>query len=368
MTTSKAASTVTPRTRLPVSLSEIRRIFDALDWVEMARQVEEETRAGVAIVGPVNSGKSTLFNALKGRDVSPVGAVPGTTRQLHHEQWGPFALTDTPGFGEVDGVDRAHIALQGVGAANVIVLVLDAVAGVRQADYTLLQQLKATGKPVLVALNKIDLIKEGLEQVVAHARDKLGEPDLIPLSAKRGTNITRLLLPRMVDAHPALAVALGRALPSFRRRLANKVVRNASVFNAAIGAEPIPGLDIPFLLAVQARMVLRIAAIFGEPMNIQHSKELVATIAGGVALRYLAQEGAKFVPGPGWVVAAAVAGVGTWAIGQVTIRYFEQGKRLNAEQLQNLYRGYVRRRRRGLSHEQPRPRRRRREGRGKGEE
>jgi small GTP-binding protein len=358
MTASGPAPGTGPKTRLPVSLLEIRRMFEALDWMELARQVEEESRAPVAIVGPVNSGKSTLFNTLKGREVSPVAAVPGTTRELYHEQWGPFALTDTPGFGEVDGVDRAHVALQGIHTATVIVLVLDAVAGVRQADYVLLQQLKATGKPVVVTLNKIDLIKEGQEAVIAHARDKLGEPGLIPISAKKGTNIARWLLPRMVDAHPALAVALGRALPAYRRRLANKVIRNASVFNAAIGAEPIPGLDIPFLLAVQARMVLRIAAIFGEPINVQHARELVATIAGGVALRYLAQEGAKFIPGPGWVVAAAVAGVGTWAIGQVAIRYFEHGKKLSTEQLQSLHGQFVR-----MTRGQSTPRRRRRNGR-----
>ena len=140
--------------RLPVTMAEIRRLFEALDWVALTRQVEAETRARVAIVGPVNSGKSTLFNTLKGREVSPVGAVPGTTQELQYEQWGPFALTDTPGFGEVNGVDRASIALQGVDGANVIVLVLDCAAGVRQSDYALLQQLKATGKPVLVVLNK----------------------------------------------------------------------------------------------------------------------------------------------------------------------------------------------------------------------
>jgi small GTP-binding protein len=358
MTASRALPETATRIRLPVSLQEIRRMFDALDWMELARQVEQETHAGVAIVGPVNSGKSTLFNSLKGREVSPVGAIPGTTRELHREQWGPFALIDTPGFGEVDGVDRAHLALQGVHAAKVIVLVLDAVAGVRQADYALLQQLKATGKAVVVTLNKIDLIKEGQEAVIAHARDKLGEPSLIPISAKRGTNLARWLLPRLVDAHPALAVAMGRALPAYRRRLANKVVRNASVFNAAIGTEPIPGLDIPFLLGVQARMVLRIAAIFGEPMNVQHARELVATIAGGVALRYLAQESAKLIPGPGWAVAGAVAGVGTWAIGQVAIRYFENSKKLSADQLQSLYGRYVRRRRQDLTSDPPRPRHR----------
>lgn len=346
MTTTQAKPKAT--TQLPASMLEIRRLFDALDWTALARQVAEETRARVAIVGPVNAGKSTLFNTLKGSEVSPVAAVPGTTRELRHEQWDPFLLTDTPGFGEVDGVDRANIALQGVHAADVVVLVLDAVAGVRQADYALLQQLKATGKPVVVTLNKIDLLTDSREDVIADARAKLGEPDLIPLSAKRGTNVARMLLPRIVDAHPSLLVALGRALPGYRRQAANRVIRNSSMFNAAVGAEPIPGLDIPILLAVQARMVLRIAAIFGEPLNAEQAKTLVATVVGGVTLRYLAQQGAKLIPGPGWVVAGAVAGVGTWAIGQVAVQYFEHGKKLSSEHMQSLYEQEVRQRRRFL--------------------
>jgi small GTP-binding protein len=341
-------------TRLPATFREIRRLFDALDWVEMARQVEEESLSRVAIVGPVNSGKSTLFNTLKGREVSPVAAVPGTTRELHHEQWGPFTLTDTPGFGEVSGIDRANVALRGVKVANVIVLVLDAMSGIRQSDYTLLHRLRATGKPVIIVLNKIDLLKDEWMSVLADARDKLGEPEIIPISAKRGTNIASLLLPRMIDAHSALAVAVGRALPAYRHQAANKVIRNASVFNAVVGAEPIPGLDIPFLLAIQARMVLRIAAIFGEPMNAQHARELIATIAGGVALRYLAQEGAKFIPGPGWIVSSAVASAGTWAIGKVAVQYFEHGMKLSADQLQSLYQRYVSERRRKPKRRQPR--------------
>jgi small GTP-binding protein len=362
MAASRAVASAAKTTRLPTTLVEIRRLFEALDWVQMSRQVAEESRARLAIVGPVNSGKSTLFNTLKGREVSRVGAVPGTTRTLRHEQWGPFTLTDTPGFGEVDGVDRASIALEGVDAANVILLVVDAAAGVRQEDLRLLQQLQATGKPVIVTLNKIDVVKRDLEDVVADARDKLVEPNLVPISARQGTNVARWLMPRLIDAHPALAVAMGRALPPYRRRAANKVVRSASVFNAVVGAEPVPGLDIPFLLAVQARMVLRIAAIFGEPMNLQHARELIATIVGGVALRYLAEEGAKLVPGPGWVIAAAVAAAGTWAIGQVAILYFEQGKKLSAEQMQSLYQRFVKQRRRRAEARSERKPRRRRKG------
>jgi len=319
--------------KLPLTLLEIRRLFESMDWNAMARQVDEETRAGVAIVGPVNSGKSTLFNRLKGRDVSPVTAVPGTTRNVLHEQWGPFTLIDTPGFGEVAGVNRSTVAMEAVRTADVIVLVLDAAAGVRQPDYMLLQQLRPSGKPILVVLNKMDLVQDNVDAVVADARDKLGEPDLMPISAKEGTNVATQLMPRLIDARPALAVALGRALPAYRRRAANKVVRNASVFNGLVGAEPIPGLDIPFLLVAQARMVLRIAAIFGESMNLQHARELVATIAGGLAVRFLAGQGAKVIPGPGWLIAASIASAGTWAIGQVAIQYFEHGKKLSPEQL-----------------------------------
>jgi small GTP-binding protein len=345
VTSSHSLPQTTVKTRLPASLREIRRLFNALDWTELARQVEEESLARVAIVGPVNSGKSTLFNTLKGREISPVAAVPGTTRELQHEQWGPFTLTDTPGFGEVDGVDRANIALEGVRAAHVVVLVLDAIAGVRHADYALLQQLRATGKPVVVALNKIDLLGKVQDAVVSDARDKLREPALIPISAKEGTNVARLLLPRIIDAHPSLVVALGRALPGYRRQAANRLIRNASLINAVVGAEPIPGIDIPFLLAVQAGMVLRIAAIYGEPMSTQHAKELTATIVGGATLRYLAQQAAKFIPGPGWVIAGAVASAGTWAIGQVAIQYFEHGKKLGPRHLQSQYRQKVKERR-----------------------
>jgi small GTP-binding protein len=292
----------------------------------------------VAIVGPVNSGKSTLFNTLQGHEVSPVSAIPGTTRDLQHEQWGPFSLTDTPGFGEVDGVDRANIALQSVQAAEVVVLVLDVVAGVRHTDLTLLHQLKATGKPVVVVLNKIDLLQEDRDGVVSDAQNRLSEPDLIPVSAKRGTNIARVFMPRLIDAHSALAVAIGRALPAYRRQTANRIIRNASILNAVIGAEPIPGLAIPFLLAVQAQMVLRIAAIYGEPVSARHAKELTAAVASGLTLRFLAQEGAKFIPGPGWVVAGLIASAGTWTIGQVAVQYFDHGKKFSAKELRHLYR------------------------------
>jgi small GTP-binding protein len=84
--------------------------------------VEHEAHARLAIVGPVNSGKSTLFNLIKGRKVSAVKAVPGTTRGLVMEEVGPFTLVDTPGFGEVGGVDRAAIAQAAAEKADLVIV------------------------------------------------------------------------------------------------------------------------------------------------------------------------------------------------------------------------------------------------------
>ena len=322
--------------KIPTSLKDIRTFLLAIDWLKWEEEIRQEMRARVAIVGPVNSGKSTLFNLLYGRTVSPVSAVPGTTRTLLQEEIGPFVVTDTPGFGEVDGVDRAAIARQSLAAADVLVLVLDAAAGVRQGDHELYRQLLATGKPVLLTLNKIDLIGPDLPRVLDDLTIKLGICP-IPISAKTGQNVATVLVPRLIDAHPKLAVAIGRALPTYRRQAANGAIKAAVAWAGAIGAEPIPGIDIPLLIANQVRLVLRLAAIYGEPITADSARELVATIVSGVALRYLAAEAAKVLPGPGWVIAGSISAAGTWAIGRVAVEYFESGKQLSPLQMRQLY-------------------------------
>ncbi len=323
--------------KLPTRLAELRGLLQALDWDELSLAVQREAAARLAIVGPVNSGKSTLFNQLMGRRVSPVTAVPGTTRTVLEERFGPFIMVDTPGFGEVGGMDRAEIARHAAEEATVVVLLLDAAAGIRQSDYEILQSLEATGVPVIVALNKIDLVRRELPAVLEDARRKLGVTP-IPICARTGAGVAEKLIPAIVDSHPWIAVALGRALPAYRRQLARRLVRSAATLNGIIAAEPVPGLDVPLLLAGQVRMVLRIAAIYGESLSVRHARELLTTIAGGVGLRFLAGQLAKVLPGPGWVIAGVVNGLGTWAIGQTAILYFETGKRLTPAQLRDYYR------------------------------
>lgn len=322
---------------LPTRLQDIRSLLEALDWDQLSLKVEEEAHARIAIVGPVNSGKSTLFNLIKGRRVSAVTAVPGTTQEVVTEQVGPFTLVDTPGFGEVGGIDRAETARAAAERADVAVLVLDGAAGLHQADFDLYEALRAARVPLVTVLNKIDLIKRDLNAVLADIERKLGTR-VIPISAKTGAGVGERLIPALVDSHPWVAVTLGRALPAYRRQLSQRLSQSAAALNAIIAAQPVPGLDIPLLLASQVRLVLRIGAVYGEALSVRHARELLTTMAGGVAVRYLAGALAKLVPGPGWLISAAVNGLGTWGIGQAATAYFAAGKRLTREQLRIRYR------------------------------
>jgi len=333
--------------RIPVALGELRSLLKAFDRESLSLDIEEEALSRLAIVGPVNSGKSTLVNLLLGKRASPVTAVPGTTREVITQRLGPFTIMDTPGFGEVGGVERGNIALEAMREADLAVLLFDGAAGLRKEDYDLYQRLRAQRLPIVVGLNKIDLIAKDLELVLIDTQNKLGV-SVVPISAKRGTNVASVLLPRIIEMRPALAVALGKELPFYRRKMARSVIRNASMLNLLIGMEPIPFLDIPLLLASQVRLTLRIATIYGESMGLGRARELITTIGGGVLLRYATQQALKFLPGPGWIISGSIAAAGTWAMGQVAVAYFESRKRLSAAQMRELY-GRLRRRRTSTS-------------------
>ncbi len=321
--------------KLPTSLREIRNLLESLDVRRIESAVAQEARAQLVIIGPVNSGKSTLFNQIKGQRISPVSAVPGTTTDLVEERFGPFWLVDTPGLDEAFGSERAHRALAALNHADVVLLVLDAAAGVRHSDVQLYREVRALGLPVIAVLNKIDLIGHELKAVQRCAEEQLGTP-IIPISAKKGTNIATQLLPAVIDAHPHMAVTIGRALPRFRTLAVRRVVRESALLAALVGAEPVPALDIPLLVAVQVRLLLRLAAIYGQDMSAARARELLGAIAGGVAIRYGAQELAKVIPGPGWLIAGLAAATGTTALGHAAAAFFEQ--KVSPHQLRAFYR------------------------------
>lgn len=327
----------------PTDLPSFRSFFDSIDWARMEQEIADEAHARLVIVGPVNSGKSTLFNLLKGQVVSEVSAVPGTTKAAVSEHFGPFTLVDTPGFGEVAGADRGKIAQEEITQAQLALLLLDAGAGIRQSDLDLYYEIRAADVPVLVVLNKIDLIRRDLQAVLSDLSFRLQGIQAIPISARTGAGVTDKLIPAIIQSNEAVAVVIGRTLPAYRALAARRVIRSTMWWALLLGAEPIPGLDLPLLLGMQARMILRLSAIYGENFTAHHARELLTTIAGSLMARYLGMELAKLVPGLGWVVSGIVAALGTLTMGNVAESYFESGRRLAPEQLRQLYQKMFRR-------------------------
>ncbi|MGC9521385.1 MAG: GTPase [Anaerolineae bacterium] len=323
--------------RLPGQLRDVQTVLRSLDWHVLEQEVAQEAASRLVIVGPVNSGKSTLFNRLHGQRLSAMSAVPGTTTGIVEHPLGPFFLVDTPGFGEVWGVDRAAIAREAASGADLILLLLDAVAGFRQSDRDLYDILRSLDVPVIVALNKTDLIRKELPHVLENMEALLGERPT-PISAQTGDGIVDRLLPEILAAQPGVAVAMAKALPDVRRHIINRMVRRTAGVSALISFEPIPGLDIPLLLAAQTRLVLRIAAVYGQSMMVSHARELLTTMAGSLLSRYLGMQLAKLVPGLGWLISAALSATTTWAMGQAALHYFEAGGHIATPKFRDLYR------------------------------
>ncbi len=322
-------------TKLPGNISLFRDFMTAVNWRTAQGEIQWALTSKIVLVGLPNSGKSTLFNTLKGQRISPVSPEAGTTKTLIRGAFGPFALIDTPGH-------LPDIMHKGIKEASVILLLIDGTRGFTKDDEELYKAVKRAGKPIIAVVNKIDLMRADPEDLCDDLMVRLEIEEAIPISAMKGTNVVEDLIPAMIDASPEAAVVLGRELPAFRREAVAKIIRNSTLLSLAAGLEPVPLVDIPILLGTQIRLVLRIAAIYGEPLTASRAREVVATITAGLALRYVAEEAAKLVPFGGDLVSGAIAAAGTWALGQVTAEYFESGKKLSGGQLRSMFKRFYR--------------------------
>ena len=329
-------------TNLPASLGMLQGMMKAINWKQAQAEVLEGLSNTVVIVGQANSGKSTLFNHIKGEEISAVSPQAGTTKTLIRTDFGPFTLVDTPGH-------LPDVMESGIAEASLVVLMIDGAKGLLPDDRNLLMTIKKLAKPIIVAVNKIDMLhsEQAGDELANEVAMRLGISGVIPISALTGTNIADELVPAMIAASPEAALVIGHELPPYRREAAQRIIRNAMLVSLAAGLEPIPLIDIPILLGTQVRLVLRIAALYGEPIDsadaVKHVRELVVTMISGLGMRFLAEQAAKLVPFGGDVLAGAIAGAATWSIGEVALEYYENGKRINASRLRAMTGGFYQR-------------------------
>jgi len=235
----------------------------------------------IAIVGRPNVGKSALFNRIVGRRIAIVHDQPGVTRDrvMAEAEWRgrPFTLVDTGGIGllrreKADDVitkaaiEQVNLALE---AAGVIILVVNVQEGIVPLDREVAQRLRQSGKPILLAVNKVDTARA--EPGVAEFTG-LGFDKILPVTAIHGEGIEDLmnaaisLLPvqspeSTVQSPAAEADAEGAAdvrkpEPLKLAIVGRPNVGKSSIINALTKSErvivsPIPGttrdaVDVPF--------------------------------------------------------------------------------------------------------------------------
>lgn len=128
----------------------------------------------------------------------------------------------------------------------------------------------------------------------------------------------------LVERIAGKRLALAHNYEFMRRAVAVEHVKNTAMQNALVGAVMIiPGADMPIMTANQAKMVLQIAAAYGEQLGTERVRELLPVLGGGYALRTAARQVVTLVPGFGWAIKGGIGYTGTIAMGYAAIKYFE---------------------------------------------
>ncbi|MBI3414113.1 MAG: ribosome biogenesis GTPase Der [Verrucomicrobia bacterium] len=156
----------------------------------------------IAIVGRPNVGKSALFNRIVGKRIAIVHDQPGVTRDRvsAEAEWHgrPFTIVDTGGIGLLRGEKAPDVITQAaleqvelaIEAASVIILVVNVQEGVVPLDREVAQRLRQCGKPVLVAVNKVDTFRA---ETTMDEFAELGFEKIFPVTAIHGVGIDMLM-------------------------------------------------------------------------------------------------------------------------------------------------------------------------------
>ena len=172
------------------------------------KSILEGFRSGyLTIVGQPNVGKSTLLNQILGEKIAITSPKPQTTRDrlvgIKHLPGAQIVFLDTPGI-HAERVSKLNevmvdAAIATLSEVDLVVFVVDAAWQVAhgepiEGDLAVLEAIQRSGKPAILALNKVDKVqKERLLPVIAAWKDLHTFEEIIPLSATQGSNVAELV-------------------------------------------------------------------------------------------------------------------------------------------------------------------------------
>jgi small GTP-binding protein len=333
---------------LKLTPEEEKVLSDEIRQLRELTKKLDETTIEIAAFGMVSRGKSSVLNALLGRDVFEVGATHGTTESRSAQRWeqgarGPsgldqarLILVDTPGIDEVGGEVREALAREVARTADLILFIVS--GDMQRREVQALSELRGHQKPILLVFNQIDRYPEadrasihakleddrvkGLirpEDIVLTAarpdpiRIKIQEPDgsskivwekpaplIEPLKArildvleregKALVALNTLLLAG--DLHEEIV----RRKVRIRDEAANRLIWNFAIAKgAAVGLNPIPVADLAGGLAVDVGMIIALSKVYGIPLTRASAVKLVRDMSIALGAMGLLQVATRLV-------------------------------------------------------------------------
>lgn len=345
-------------------------IPSALPAAEVIRRWESasaEARASLsgrlvlAILGPASSGKDAAVRALFGVDFGEIDPIPGSTSRARSIELGPqLVVVNAPGFGDLrpEVEAEARRLLQGMDLALYLV---NCDGGATIDERRDLDALRALGRPVLVCLNKIDLIRP-------HQRAGFVAATLAQLGVRPEEAVVTSFdpLPALAEAPVGVAevaawitrtlTVQGKGL-LFARHLRDRamaaipIIETAARNAALAGAIPVPGADMAAVSAIQVKLIADLAALYDQPMErdlvlFMLGEMLAGTSKGFVRWAMNALKAAGWIPGNQLVelatsaLGATLAGAATWGAGRaadVFLRRRAEGRVMNGDELRQIF-------------------------------
>ncbi|MEM1092414.1 MAG: GTP-binding protein [Pseudomonadota bacterium] len=308
---------------------DVREELEA-DYHQVEAMTEKLARGEIhlAVFGKVSAGKSSLLNALVGREVFSVSPLHGETRQAQTARWdeghaGGVHLIDTPGINELDGEQREKLAFEVAERSDLVIFVLD--GDISESEINAMRIVTAAHRPVIAALNKTDrYTPEEQAQLLSALRERCQElvkpENIVPIAASprpqlvvtvdengRETESQRQREPqiqelkeriwRVLEAEGKTLAALNAALfagkltdqvaarmVKARRQIAEKVLRSYSLTKGvAVALNPVPVADLLAAAALDVALVVQLSRVYGLPMGRHESGKLLATIMAQLA-------------------------------------------------------------------------------------
>jgi GTP-binding protein Era len=309
-------------TSIPASVRA--ELADEFEQVELISRKLREEEIHIAAYGRVGVGKSSLLNALLGKEAFRTSPLHGETREELRAQWqvsqqGHVVLIDTPGIDELDGQEREELARNTSKRADVILMVCE--GDLTDIEFLALKELLSAGRIVILVLNKSDRYSESeLELLLASLRKRTSgylpastvvssasepRPEIILRLAADGKEIEeqRIRSPEVGDLKKVLWELLdreGKSLAALnaslfaseldekvasrivaaRKSVAERIIHSYCVTKAVLVAvNPVPVADLLAAAGTDVAMVIHLGEIYGFKLSRREASKLLLTIS-----------------------------------------------------------------------------------------